>query len=67
LDRAGVFESSNPFFGTCQPPGYSNEFKLKQNLVEFRDTGKKGKDTEDEVEGDVVYVEESGWNLIVQW
>jgi hypothetical protein len=63
----GPFASGNPFHGTCQPEGRTHEFKLLPNLVEFRETGRKGKDVAEEPEGDVVFVEESGWEKIVEW
>jgi hypothetical protein len=67
LDRMGPFASGNPFHGTCQPEGRTHEFKLLPNLVEFRETGRKGKDVAEEPEGDVVFVEESGWDKIIEW
>lgn len=67
LDRQGLLDASNPFYGTCQPEGITNEFKLLPGLVEFRDSDKKGKDVADEPEGDIVFVEESGWGKIVEW
>jgi len=67
LDRTGPSEVGNPFHGTCQPEGSITEYKLLPNLVEFRETEKKGKDAADEPEGDVVFVVESGWEKIVEW
>jgi len=67
LDRQGLSDPSNPFYGTSPPPARKNDFKLKSNLVEFRETGKKGKDAEGEEEGDVVYIAQAGWERIVDW
>jgi len=67
LDQQALTDPSNPFYGTSSPPGRKNEFRLRANLVEFRDTGKKGKDAEGEEEGDVVYVAQFGWERIIEW